>query len=168
MTKQTEVWLRGPIEGFAPLLQPVVHAIKQAQEEIHHLMLDFPSELLWEKPFGMASSGFHLRHIVGVLDRMVVYASGGVLTASQFSYLASEGEANADVTTTTLLENLDRQIDEFLDFLSKTDSDTLTEFRTVGRAQLPSTVGGLLFHAAEHTQRHLGQLLVTVRVVFGK
>jgi uncharacterized damage-inducible protein DinB len=35
----------------------------------------------------------------------------------------------------------------------------------VGRAKLPSTVLGLLFHAAEHTQRHVGQLLVTAKVV---
>lgn len=41
---------------------------------------------------------------------------------------------------------------------------TLTEPRAVGRKQLPSTVMGLLFHAAEHVQRHVGQLLVTVRV----
>ena len=39
------------------------------------------------------------------------------------------------------------------------------EVREVGRDRIPSTVGGLIFHAAEHTQRHLGQLLVTVRVL---
>jgi uncharacterized damage-inducible protein DinB len=27
---------------------------------------------------------------------------------------------------------------------------------------------GLLFHAAEHTQRHTGQLLVTVKVISSK
>ena len=42
--------------------------------------------------------------------------------------------------------------------------ETLTEVRTVGRDRLPSTVLGLLVHSAEHVQRHVGQLLVTVRV----
>jgi uncharacterized damage-inducible protein DinB len=37
--------------------------------------------------------------------------------------------------------------------------------RFVGRAKLPSTVLGLLVHAAEHTMRHTGQLLVTVQVL---
>ena len=34
-----------------------------------------------------------------------------------------------------------------------------SDARGVGRAQLPSTVLGLLFHAAEHTQRHVGQVV---------
>jgi len=38
----------------------------------------------------------------------------------------------------------------------------------VGRARIPSTVLGLLFHAAEHIQRHNGQLLVTVKVLLGE
>jgi hypothetical protein len=37
--------------------------------------------------------------------------------------------------------------------------------RQVGRAQLPSTVLGLLFHAAEHAQRHVGQLVTTSKVI---
>ena len=48
--------------------------------------------------------------------------------------------------------------------LRRTDERELTAPRGVGRAQLPSSVIGLLFHAAEHTQRHLGQMLVTARV----
>jgi uncharacterized damage-inducible protein DinB len=52
--------------------------------------------------------------------------------------------------------------------LRVTEEKTLTEPREVGRAKLPSTVLGLLFHAAEHTQRHVGQLLVTARVVGGQ
>lgn len=167
MTKQPEVWLRGPIDGFPAHLQPIVHAILQAQEEIHVLMKDFPSAKLWDKPAGMASPAFHLQHMAGVLDRMMSYAKGEPLSESQFDYLKSEGKENPDITTESLLIRLDLQIAEFLNFLSKVDPTTLTEFRPVGRAKLPSTVGGLLFHAAEHTQRHFGQLLVTVNVILG-
>lgn len=167
MTTQPEVWLRGPIDGFPTAMQPVVHAIKQAQEDIHRLMTAFPAELLWEKPLGMAGPGFHLQHIAGVLDRMATYAKGEKLSDLQFDYLKKEGTRNDDLTTTVLLDNLDRQIADFLDYVSKIDSSSLTDLRSVGRGQLPSTVGGLLFHAAEHTQRHFGQLLVTVKVVVG-
>lgn len=168
MNKQPEVWLRGPIAGIPPLLQPVAHAVRQGQEDIHSLMGDFPTALLWEKPAGMASPAFHLQHIAGVLDRMATYAKGQNLGEDQFAYLKSEGVKTESLTTKLLLENLARQIDHFLEFLSRTDPSTLTDFRGVGRAQLPSTVGGLLFHAAEHMQRHLGQLLVTVKVLLEK
>lgn len=46
-----------------------------------------------------------------------------------------------------------------------TNEHSLLEPRSVGRAQLPSTLLGLLVHAAEHTQRHVGQLLVTARIL---
>jgi hypothetical protein len=41
----------------------------------------------------------------------------------------------------------------------------LTDTRGVGRKQIPSTVLGLLFHSAEHTMRHTGQLLVTCKIL---
>ncbi|RAI93860.1 DinB family protein [Algoriphagus yeomjeoni] len=165
MTQKPEVWLRGPIDGYPLLLQPVVHAVLQAQEEIHGLMKDFPSDLLWERPAGMASAAFHLQHLTGVLDRMVTYAKAESLSKIQFDNLKKEGELDHNLTTEELLSHLDLQILAFLEFIARINADTLTEFRGVGRAKLPSTVGGLLFHAAEHTQRHFGQLLVTVRIL---
>jgi uncharacterized damage-inducible protein DinB len=165
MTNQPEVWLRGPINGYLPELQPVVHALLQAQEEIHQLMKNFPSDLLWERPAGLASPAFHLQHITGVLDRMATYAKAESLNLQQLDYLKQEGMVNSKLSTAILVERLDRQVAEFLNFVSKIDPSTLTDFRGVGRAQLPSTFAGLVFHAAEHTQRHFGQLLVTVKVL---
>ncbi|HYH14710.1 MAG TPA: DinB family protein, partial [Flavisolibacter sp.] len=68
--KQPEVWLRGQLPGISPFLQPVAHALLQAQEEINELMEVFPDTLLWERPAGVASPGFHLQHLKGVLDRL--------------------------------------------------------------------------------------------------
>jgi len=42
------------------------------------------------------------------------------------------------------------------------------EFRGIGRKQLPTTVGGLLIHCAEHTSRHVGQAVTTAKVVTAK
>jgi hypothetical protein len=165
MTTQPEVWLRGPLEGFPTALQPIAHAVKQAQEEIHGLMVDFPADFLWEKPLGMASPGFHLLHIGGVLDRMATYAKGESLSERQFDYLKREVIPIEGIAIIALVEKLDDQIDQFLAFVSQLDPNTLGEYRSVGRGKLPSTVGGLVFHAAEHTQRHVGQLLVTARIV---
>jgi len=159
-----EVWLRGPVEGIPSLLQPAAHALLQAVEEIKTLLMDFPDALLWERPAGVASPGFHLLHISGVLDRLCTYAKGEQLTGDQLAYLKKESEPQTSLTQ-DLIAKLIEQVQRTLQQLKNTDESRLSDLRTVGRKALPSTVQGLLFHAAEHTMRHLGQLLVTVRVL---
>ena len=161
---EVEVWLRGPVEGIPPLLQGIAHALLQAREEVNELAQDFPDAQLWEKPAGVASVGFHLRHLTGVLDRLFTYARGEALTEEQLTYLRAE-EKPGEVGVQALLETFNSKVDEVLTELANTDEATLLDARGVGRAQLPSNKLGLFIHAAEHTQRHLGQLLVTVRVL---
>ena len=161
-----EPWLRGPVAGVPDILQPIAHALTQAREESRRLLEDFPAELLWTRPAGLASVGFHLQHITGVIDRLFTYARGASLSPEQQATLAREGrEPETAVGVSALLDALDAQVDRALDHLRAMPPQTLTEARAVGRKQLPSTVMGLLFHAAEHAQRHVGQLLVTARVV---
>lgn len=164
-TKLPEHWLRGPLPGIPALLQPVAHALLQAKDEVTEMMEGFPEELLWLKPAGMASPGFHLQHLRGVLDRLFTYAAGRQLSPEQLTALKAEGSPVENGGTQTLLSAFQQQVDRSLENLKYLDEKTLTEFRGVGRAQLPSTVMGLLFHSAEHTMRHTGQLLVTVSVL---
>ena len=163
--KLPEYWLRGPLPGISAYLQPVAHALLQAREEVNELMKEFPGELLWEQPAGIASPGFHLQHLSGVLDRLFTYAKGHMLSAEQLQALKEEGVKNNLLTADKLIKIFNEQVDQALEQLKATDEKTLIDFRGVGRAQLPSTVLGLLTHAAEHTMRHTGQLLVTVRVL---
>jgi uncharacterized damage-inducible protein DinB len=164
--KLQEVWLRGPIQNIPSLLQPVAHALLQANEEVNELLDNFPNELLWEKPAGAASTGFHLQHLSGVLDRLFTYAQGRQLNQEQLAALKTEGNPlHTKATAAELVDAFNAHVDKALKSLAKIDEQTLSEYRSVGRAQLPSTVMGCLFHAAEHTMRHLGQLIVTVRVV---
>lgn len=162
---KTEVWLRGPLNDVPALLQPVAQALLQAREELHELMAGFPDSLLWQKVAGMASPGFHLQHLTGVLNRLFTYARGEALTAEQLDYLSAEGKVPENITVADLVERFDSEVDKAIGQLITTDEETLKHFRGVGRAQLPSTVMGLYVHAAEHTMRHLGQLLVTVKVL---
>jgi hypothetical protein len=159
-----EVWLRGPLPDVPELLQPVAHALLQAREEVEAVMAGFPEELLWSRPGGVASVGFHLQHLRGVLDRLFTYARGESLTPDQLNALNAEGVPSSELRVSILLEEFRRQVDRALAELRSIDDRTLTASRTVGRSQLPSTVLGLLVHSAEHIQRHVGQLLVTVRV----
>lgn len=166
MQKLPEVWLRGPVENIPSLLQPVAHALLQAKEEVNELMEDFPDQLLWIKPAGAASAGFHLQHLAGVLDRLFTYANGNSLSDLQLAALKAESDPEqTSATAIQLVQTFNEQVNKAIKKLQNTNEQSLTESRSVGRAQLPSTVMGLLFHAAEHTMRHLGQLIVTVRVV---
>ncbi|HEY2580251.1 MAG TPA: DinB family protein [Mucilaginibacter sp.] len=163
-----EVWLRGALSDIPGLLQPVAHALLQAREEIGVLMQSFPLGLLWEQPAGLASPGFHLQHMVGVLDRLFTYADGKQLNKRQLEYLAAEGKAAESLTAGHLFKHFNEQIEKAIAQLRKTNISVLTEAREVGRARLPSTVIGLYVHAAEHTMRHAGQLLVTVKILNAK
>lgn len=163
--QQLEVWLRGPLPQIPALLQPIAHALLQAQEEVHTMLADFPDRLLWERPAGVASPAFHLQHLTGVLDRLFTYARGEALTSEQLSALSAEGKANENISLKELLAAFDKQIAHAITALENTDVTTLTDAREVGRAKLPSTVIGLLTHSAEHTTRHVGQLLVTVKIL---
>jgi len=166
MNTKPEVWLRGSLANVPALLQPVAHVLLQAREELELLMNAFPDELLWEKPAGLASPGFHLRHLTGVLDRLFTYANKEQLNPKQLDYLKTEGKPGENlINTADLVDAFSKQVEEAIRQLKITNESTLTEKRGVGRAMLPSTVIGLYFHAAEHTMRHTGQLLVTVRIL---
>ena len=160
-----EVWLRGPIADVPALLQPVAHGLLQCQEEIHAHRPGLPPDRLLAQPFGAASIGFHVRHAAGSLDRLFTYARGEQLSPSQRAAISAEPHPDlAPNPAARLLASFDEAIGHALDQLRHTDAAALLEPRGVGRAQLPSTVLGLLFHAAEHTQRHIGQMVTMVRI----
>ena len=166
MKDKREVWQRGPVENIPALLQPIAHALLQANEELIEIMNNFPEKFLWERPGGVASPAFHLQHLTGVLDRLFTYAKGLALTDEQMYSLSIEGnKEKCPFTLSTMLELFQKQIDLSLNELSNTNTDMLTHKREIGRQKIPTTLIGLYVHAAEHTMRHIGQLLVTVRLI---
>lgn len=159
-------WLRGPVPGVPAALAPVAHALQQTLEETTEFVEGFPDDLLWEPVAGLTSVGFHLRHIAGVVDRLFTYARDEALTDAQRAAARNEGVPPEEPTTVAeLLTALSVVVDAALDQLRSTDPASLTDARYIGSKRLPSTVMGALFHAAEHSQRHVGQLLVTARVL---
>jgi uncharacterized damage-inducible protein DinB len=164
-----EAWLRGPIEGIDAFLQPAAHALVQAREDLELATRGISLEQLWVRPNGAASLGYHLRHAAGSLDRLTTYARGAQLDDRQHAALQREadpGEPPDDVMTVV---GLTRQaIDAALEQLRGTRRKNLLDPRSVGRKALPSTVLGLLFHAAEHTTRHVGQAITTAKIGSGE
>jgi uncharacterized damage-inducible protein DinB len=166
MANAPEVWLRGPIPEIPPLLQPVAHSLLQSREELHAALAGLSPADVWTTPGGAASVGFHARHAAGSLDRLFTYARGEQLNAAQKAALAAEGQPDLRPQVVAgLLAEFDAAVERALAQLRTTDEASLTLARGVGHGQLPSTVVGLLFHAAEHTQRHMGQLMTTAKVV---
>ena len=166
MPNKREVWLRGPIENIPALLQPVAHALLQADEEAQAIMENFPEEHLWEKPGGVASPAFHLQHLTGVLDRLFTYARQQALSDEQLQYLSVEGnQEKSSLNASAMLRAFHKQVQLSLKQLSETDALTLTDEREIGRQKIPTTLIGLYVHSAEHAMRHIGQLLVTVKMI---
>jgi len=163
---EPEYWLRGPIAGVVPLLQPVAHALFQAREDVAATLPRLSLEHLWIMPRGAASIGFHVKHLCGSLDRLLCYARGDALTAPQLAYLQTERDPGAPpADADALVALVDAAVERALVQLRGTSASTLTDARAVGRRRLPSTVIGLLFHAAEHTTRHAGQIITTAKIV---
>jgi hypothetical protein len=164
-TVQPEAWQRGPVEGFEPLLMPVVHALIQAREDLERLTTTVPPEHVWRRPGGAASIGFHVRHSGGALDRLFTYARGDALSEAQRAAIRIEGEAgDPPAPLSALVADVSRIIDAAFEQLRTTPRSSLLDERKVGRAGLPATVIGLLFHAAEHSTRHVGQAITTALV----
>jgi len=158
----TEVWQRGPIEGYDPLVMPVVHSLLQVEEELDRLAATLPEELLWQAS-GAAPIGFHLRHIAGSTDRLLTYARGESLSDQQLAAARREGSERGSLEA--VMNELHGAIARALEQVRATRPDTLLTERKVGRAGMPSNTLGLLFHAAEHATRHAGQAVTTARIL---
>ncbi len=144
---------------------PAAHALVEAKDELAAVR-SLDEKTLWSRPGSAATIGFHLKHIPGAIDRLLAYADQRALTAQQMEYLRSEKEVSANPPSAEeLYLGVADAIDEALQVLASTDPATLSEARSVGRAALPTTVGGLLFHIAEHTMRHAGQVATTLRAL---
>lgn len=163
-----EAWLRGPVDGVPATLMPAAHALLDAVEDIERAVEGLAPELVWRAPSGAASIGFHLRHVPGSLERLLTYARGEALTPDQLAASRREGEPGDPSTSLEeLLQDLRDARDRALDVYRATDPASLNEPRGVGRAALPSTVLGILFHAAEHARRHAGQVVATAGILRG-
>jgi len=159
-------WLRGQIAGVPALLQPVAHALIDADEDVQKVVPSLSSAAIAARPGGAASVAYHVTHAMGSLDRLFTYARGEALSETQMRAL--QAEKTLDVGTTSarqLAEEFSAAVERAHAQLRATSEAELLETRLVGRSKLPSTTLGLLVHAAEHTARHIGQIVTTAKIV---
>lgn len=160
-----EPWLRGTLQSTHPFLAPVLYSLQQAVEDCLAFTDGLTDEETWARPHGVAPVGFHLRHIAGSVERLLTYALGGSLNSGQLEALKHELDSGEPLKD--LLAGLQQSLDGAANAIRAMDTARLAESRKVGRKELPATVIGLLVHIAEHTQRHVGQAIVTAKMVRG-
>jgi uncharacterized damage-inducible protein DinB len=162
-TRLPEPWLRGTLREVPAVHRAVVHALQLAGEDSQRWCGSLTDEEFNARPGGLPPVAFHLRHIARSLDRLLTYAEGRDLSEPQLAALKTEMDPGA--TRDALFSELNSALAKSMIRVRAFDVSALEQIRVVGRKQLPTTVGGLLVHVADHTQRHLGQAITTVKIV---
>ena len=158
-----EPWLRGTLTDVAPVPRAVLHALQLANEDIERWCGGLSDDQFNSQPCGIASLAFHIRHIARSLDRLLTYTEGRQLTEAQLASL--KGEFDGGATKSGLFAELNAAFEKSIARIRALDATPLSDAREVGRRRRPTTVGGLLIHVAEHTQRHVGQAITTAKIV---
>lgn len=164
--QQPEPWLRGTVADVPAVGRGVLHALDLAREDVNRWCESLSEAELYARPSELAPIAFHLRHIVRSLDRLISYAEGQQLSPEQIAALKSEMEPGAG------REELFAEFGQGLELAAQRvralAGGDLEQSRFVGKKQLPTSVGGLLVHLADHTQRHVGQVVTTAKVLLAE
>jgi uncharacterized damage-inducible protein DinB len=162
-SEMPEPWLRGTLGDIPPVHRAVLHALELAKEDIARWCSGLSDAQLNARPGGISSVAFHVRHIARSVDRLLTYAEGSQLDQEQLATLEAEFDAAAGGRE--LFSEFATALDRGAARIRALDSERLEGSRKVGRKELPTTVGGLLVHVADHTQRHVGQAITTAKIV---
>ena len=158
-----EPWLRGTHADLPAVGRAVLHAFDLALDDLTKWTAGLRDDEVHAQPLGLTAVSFHLKHIARSTDRLLTYAEGGQISAEQLAAL--KAEQGGDETLAELLAEVEASFSNAGDrvrVLATADFDT---FRGVGRKQLPTSIGGALVHVADHTQRHVGQVVTTAKVL---
>jgi len=161
-----EPWLRGTLTNVPAVPRAVLHALDLANEDLLRWCKPLTEAELNARPAGIAPVAFHIRHIARSLDRLLTYAEGNQLSAVQIAEMKTELDMPAKPEE--LFAELDGALRKSAERIRAFDVTRFNEPREVGQKKLPTTLGGLLVHVADHTQRHLGQAITTSKIVLAQ
>ena len=158
-----EVWLRNLPVTTDPVRHLLLCTFQQVEEDVTSLTEGLTDEDLWLRPHGLTPIGFHIRHIAESIDRLMTYAEGRMLDDAQLATL--KAELTETLPLLSLLVILEQRLREAILRLNRFAPEDLTAVREIGRNKIPVPLGTLLGHIAEHSQRHLGQITTTARLI---
>ena len=166
ITPYIEPWLRGTHSDVPAVGRAVLHAFDLALDDLTKWTGGLTDAEAHSQPLGLPSIAFHLRHIARSTDRLLSYAEGNQLTAEQLTALKAEAAAaTGEEPLSVLLSEVEVSFSDAADRVRVLATANLETFRGVGRKQLPTSIGGALVHVADHTQRHVGQVVTTAKVL---
>lgn len=163
---QPEPWLRGTHQEVSAAQRAVLHALELAEEDLEKWCAGLTEDQLNARHGAISPVAFHLRHIAGSMDRLLTYAEGRQLSEEQLNALKAEGSPNA--SREEVFAELKAAFRKSAERVRAFSASQLEQVRGVGKKQLPTSVGGLLVHVADHTQRHVGQAITTAKLVRGQ
>ena len=158
-----EPWLRGTLGELPAVLRAVLHALVLARENVNRWAPELTDEEIHAKPFGLTPFAFHVRHIAHSLDRLLTYAEDEQLNVIQQAALSVELQPG--ISREALLAEFHGMLREAEGRIRALPLGRIEEPRFVGGKRLPATLGGLLVHLADHTQRHAGQAVTTAQLL---
>lgn len=158
-----EPWLRATFTEVPAVPRAVLHALEMAKEDIERWCGGLTDAELNARPGGIAPVAFHIQHIARSLDRLLTYAEGNSLTAEQLAALKTELDPGA--TKNELFAELTLALEKSAKRIRAFNVADLEQARGIGKKQLPTSLGGLLVHVADHTLRHVGQAITTAKIV---
>jgi uncharacterized damage-inducible protein DinB len=162
----TEPWLRGTHTDVPAAARAVLHALDLALDDLTKWTASLTDAEVHSQPLGLTSIAFHLRHIARSTDRILTYAEGEQLSAEQLAALKSEqGSEGNQESLAALLAEVEAAFSNAADRIRVLATTDLNTPRFVGRKQLPTSIGGALIHVADHTQRHVGQVVTTSKTL---
>ena len=159
----TEPWLRGTHAEVPAVGRAVLHALDLALDDLTKWTEGLTDAEVHAQPLGLTAIAFHLRHIARSADRLLSYAEGNQLTSGQLAAL--KAEQAGEETLAALLAEVEVSFSNAADRVRVLATANFDTFRGVGRKQLPTSIGGALIHVADHTQRHVGQVVTTAKVL---
>jgi uncharacterized damage-inducible protein DinB len=158
-----EPWLRGTHSDIPAAARAVLHALDLALDDLVKWTDGLSNEEIHSEPLGLTPVAFHLRHIAGATDRILTYAEGGQISAEQLAAL--KAEQSGEESLADLLAAVEKSFANAAERIRTLAGADLNTFRGVGRKQLPTSIGGAMIHVADHTQRHVGQVVTTAKVL---
>jgi len=163
LDSRIEPWMSGALIDVHPVIAALLYSFQHARTDLDAWTKDLSIEDLSRSVLGLASVCFHIRHIAGSVDRLLTYARGEQLSSAQLSLLRDE--AGAGMSREALFKLLDDVFERAGSTVRRLDPAGLGDTREVGRKRIRVPLATLLVHIAEHTQRHVGEAIITAKVV---
>ena len=157
-----EPWLRGPKHLPNPVAAHLRRGSDHIREDSAKALAPLTASQIWATPHGVASAGFHAKHLAGSTRRLTAYLAGRQLDEAELA--ASRGESDGTESAAELIRAIQEAFDDYEALVLALPEALFGEIREIGRKRIPATAVSSAIHIVEHGQRHVGQLISAAKL----